>query len=337
MIKKIVSVSFVSVLLFAEVKPIKKDFQACFKNSKKSFVKLSKKIFISVGKGMGITFSRYYIKNYIKRDPFLGLYLVKINKSILPVHFVSFDKLDNSKVVAVIDKKSYSLNHIVSFGNGLNHFAKLSKKVKPNSLIESVCCRNFGLSIGDKNFIDSDFILRFIKNKRVVYADSGLRFEQKGKKIYIKEINPFFHIYGINIGDRVVSIDGKSFNDVSLLSKYILFSDISKTIDIKLIRKKRVFHKKIKLKKRVSGGVLGESFLEYIGLYLKYNLKVSYVAKGSLAYKLGIQKGDRLMKINDDCIDSLFQTKKVLSKLKENEVYLLLSRNDFQFFVHFRR
>ncbi len=337
MIKKIAFIFFASVLLFADIQPIKKDFKACFKKSKTSFLKLSKRDFIAVGKHTAITFSRRYIRGYIKRDPFLGLYLIKVSKTLSPVRFVSFDKLDSTRVVATVDSKDYRLNRVVSFGNGLNEFAKLNKKVKSNSLIECVCCRDFGLSVGGKSFIDSDFILRFIKNKRVVYADSGLRFGQKGKKIYIKEINPFFHTYGINIGDRVVSIDGKSFDDVSLLSKYILFSDIGKTIDIKLARKKRVFHKKIKLKKRVSGGILGESFFESIGLYLRYDLKVSYVTKGSLVYKLGIRKGDKLMRIDQKYIHSYPQVKRVLSRLRSSEVYLLLSRDDFQFFVHFRR
>jgi C-terminal processing protease CtpA/Prc len=193
------------------------------------------------------------------------------------------------------------------------------------------------LSAGGKSFIDSDFILRFLNNKKVVYADCGLQFTQKGDKIFVKEINPFFHDYGIRVGDRILSVDGKTFEDVSLLSKYILFSKPYKKIDIKFQRKNRIFHKKIKLKRKLSGGVLGENYLAYIGLYLRYDLKVSYVSKGSLADKLGIKKGDKLLKINQTYIRSYPQVKKVLSKLSGKFVYLLFDRDDFQFFVHFRR
>ncbi len=337
MIKKTALLVSFALFCFGAILPIRSDFKACFKRSKNSFVRVKKRDFIAVGKHKALIFSRYRIKDYIKRDPFLGLYLIKTKQSLTPISFTSFNQASNSKIVAVVNKKDYKLASIISADNALNYFARLSKDAKPNSLVECVCCREFGLSTGGKSFIDSDFILRFLKNKTVFYADSGLRFAQKGKKIYVKALNPFFQHFKIRVGDKIVSINGKTFSTVSSLNKFILFSKLNRVLTIKYRRYGRVFVQKIRLKRRISGGLLGESFFEYIGLYVRRDLRVSYVRKGSLAYKLGIKKGDKLMKIDDDFVKSFSHIKPLLSRLHKDEVYLLLERNGFQFFVHFRR
>ncbi len=68
-----------------------------------------------------------------------------------------------------------------------------------------------------------------------------------------------------------------------------------------------------------------------------YDLKIQYVIKNSLAFRLGLKKGDKLLKINDRFVYLYSDIQKVLSKIKKREIYLLFSRDDFQFFVHFRR
>jgi len=337
MVKIVSFLFFFSILLFGDIQPIKSDFKPCFNRTKNSFVKIGKRDFIAVGKHRALIFSKRYIKGAIKRDPFLGLYLIKTKKSLSPVVFTPFYKLENYKTLSATRKSDYKLVSILSLGNPLESFAKINKTSAPNAVLESVCCKKFGITTGKRGFIDSDFIIRFLKHKRVVYGDCGVRFIQKGKRVLVKQINPFFGYFKLRVGDEIVSVDGKRFKNVASLDKYILFSRPSKIVTIRFKRGKRIYRQKIKLKKRVSGGLIGESYFEYIGLYLGRDLRIRYVTKGSLADKLGLKKGDKLLKINDTYVKSYSQVKRALSRLRSSIVYLLFDRDDFQFFVHFRR
>jgi len=246
----------------------------------------------------------------------LGLYLIYSKKELYPVKFTAFDKIKDNAIVAIMNKGNFLLNKIESFGNGLDILPRLKKKIVPNSLVECVCCRNFALTTNGRYFIDSDYIIRFLKNKKVWYSDSGLRFEEKNGKIFVKSRNPFFYGLHIRVGDEIVRVDSK---------------------DIVYKRAGKIFHQKIILKKRVGGGLLGDSFFQSIGLYLRYNLTISYIVKNSIAYTLGLKRGDRLLKINKYFTKTYKKTQSILSMIKRKKVYLLFSRDDFQFFVNFRR
>ena len=322
-------------MLFASVSPIKSDFKACFNRYNKSLVKFRGSYAIAVDSDKLLFFSRKYQKGYIKRDPFLGLYLFHLKKRVNFVKFYPFNLAKNE--VGIIGKDRFAKAKITKLSNSLDSFAKVNKNIKPNRLVTCVCCRAFGLSIGGKNFIDSDFILRFLDKKRVVYADMGVKFAQKGSTIFVKEVNPFFKNLRLKAGDKIVYIDGKKYKNVTNLSKYILFSKVGKVIKVTYKRGKHIYKHSLKLRRKLSGGLIRQTYLRYIGLIMGYDLKIDYVVKNSLAFKLGLKKGDKLLKINDKFIYSYNDIQKVLSKIKKREIYLLFSRDDFQFFVHFRR
>jgi len=322
---------FVTVSLFAE--PIKSDFKACYKKSSSSFIQIKGKRAIVVKKGLALLFSRRYLRGYLKRDPFLGLYLFRVGKEKEPVRIKPFKEA--KRAVAILNEKEYKLNSIKGYANGLNELATLKSSAPINSLVECVCCRSFGLTTGGKKFIDSDFLLHFLNSKRVIYGDSGLRFVQRGGKIYVKEKNPFIK-NSLMVGDEIVSVDGKKFDNVSSLSKYILFSKPGNVIKVIYERGKKRYSRKIKLQKRVRGGLLGETFLENLGIYINHHLKITWVKRGSLGSKLGLKKGDILLKIGKNYIHKYKDIKRVLSSNRDKVLYLLFSRDDFQFFVHFK-
>ncbi len=326
---------FFTLALFASGTPIKSDFKACFNKSTPSFIKIRGKNGIAVSKHTVLLFSKRYLRGYLKRDPFLGLYLFKVKKALKPVKFVKFSKV--KKTVAVIGKKDFDIAKIVMYSNGLDNPAKIDKFTKANKLIECVCCRAFGISRGKNSFIDSDFILRFLKHRYVIYADAGIKLTQKRGHIFVKEINPFFKHLRLKKGDEIVLLNGISFQNVSSLSKYILFSKPGRVIDVSYKRGKHIYKQKIKLQKKIAGGLIGQTYLESIGIVLGYDLKIRYIKKNSLAFRLGLKKGDKLLKVNDNYIHRYSDVRKVVSGVKKREMYLLVSRNDFQFFVHFRR
>ncbi len=328
---------FLDTLSFAKIEPIKSDFKPCYKKRLKSFVIFNNKQAVAVSKHKILLYSRHNVKKYIKRDPFLGLYLVYSKKELHPVKFIAFDKIKDNTVVAIMDKGNFLLNKIESFGNGLDILPRLQKKIMPNSLVECVCCRNFALTTNGRHFIDSDYIIRFLKDKKVQYSDSGLRFKEKNGKIFVKSRNPFFYGLRIRVGDEIVRVDGKEFKNVAKLSKYILFLKSGRSLNIVYKRAGKIFHQKIILKKRVGGGLIGDSFFQSIGLYLRHNLTISYIVKNSIAYTLGLKRGDRLLKINNYFTTTYKKTQSILSIIKRKRVYMLFSRDNFQFFVNFRR
>ncbi len=333
--KSVAGLIFLSVMLFASIAPIKSDFKACFNKHEKSLIKFRGSYAVAVDRDKLLFFSRRFQKGYIKRDPFLGLYLFHSKKRVNFVKFYPFAQVKNE--VGIIGKDKFAKAKIVALSNGLDSFAKVNKNLKQNRLVTCVCCRVFGLSVGGKNFIDSDFILRFLKHKRVEYADMGVKFAQKGLKIFTKEINPFFRNLRLKVGDEIIFVDGKKFKNISNLNKYILFSKVGKVIKVVYKRGKHTYRQNIKLRRKLFGGLIRQTYLRYIGLVVGNDLKIHYVIKNSLAYRLGLKKGDKLLKINDKLIYSYKNIQKVLSKIKKREIYLLFSRDDFQFFVYFRR
>ncbi len=333
--KLLVGFILFAITLFASINPIKSDFKACFNRYNLSLVKFRRSLAIAVGSHKLLFFSKKYQKGYIKRDPFLGLYLFRLKKRVNPVKFYPFVQAKNQ--IGIIGNNKFAKAKIISLSNGLDSFAKMDKNIKPNRLITCVCCRAFGLSIGGKSFIDSDFILRFLNKKKVIYADMGVKFIQKGSNILIKEVNPFFKNIWFKKGDKIISIDSKVYKNVSNLSKYILFSKPGKIVKIVYKRGKHIYKQNVRLKRKLSGGLIRRTYLRYIGLVMGYDLKIQYVIKNSLAFRLGLKKGDKLLKINDRFVYLYSDIQKVLSKIKKREIYLLFSRDDFQFFVHFRR
>ncbi len=325
---------FISILS-AQVAPIKSDFKACYNKNRSSFVWIKKRVGVAVDKDKVLLFSKRYLRGYIKRDPFLGLYLFRSKKSLKPVKFTDFSKVKKS--VGIIGRKRYAIANILSFSNALETMAKIDKRAKANRLIECVCCRAFGLSAGGNDFIDSDFILRFLRQKRVVYADVGLKFVKKGSSIIVKEKNPFFKGLYLKKGDEILKIDGKRYSDLSTLGKYILFSKVGKIIHIVYKRGSKIYKQNIKLKRKIAGGLIPQTYLESIGLWIGHSLKIYRVDRNSLAKRLGLKKGDKLMKIGSHYIKSYKDIKKALLNTKDKTLYLLFSRDDFQFFVHFGR
>ena len=333
--KIIISFIFFCVTLFASIAPIKSDFKSCFNKNSPSLVKFRGSYAIAVSSDRVLFFSKRYQRGYIKRDPFLGLYLFRYKKRLKAIKFYPFNQVRDD--VGIIGKDRFAKAKIVSLSNGLDSFAKMNKNIKVNRLVSCVCCRAFGLSIGGRSFIDSDFILRFLDKKRVTYGDIGLKFIQRGSGIFVKERNPFFKYLQLRKGDKIILVDGKRYKSVSNLSKYILFLKPGKLIKIVYQRGKHRYKQIVKVKRKLYGGLIKQSYLRYIGLIVGHDLKIDRVVKNSLAYKLALKKGDKLLKINDKYINSYKDIKKALLSIKTKEIYLLFSRDDFQFFVHFRR
>ncbi len=264
----------------------------------------------------------------VKRDPFLGLNLIKS-----PQRFRHIFKFYNNKpeeLAGVLPKEVHE-GKFVHGQIGLNHLAKFSKPLKTNALITGTCCGVMGISTGN-GVIEKDYIRHFLRSKKIVYADIGIRLADK-EGVRVVEVNPFFADSPFLLDDIIVSMDGKKAQNAAQVSKRILFAAPGSKHRFVVYRGDEKMKIEASLKKRLSGGLVPDSFFDLFGLELDENLTVK---KDNAKYE--IKKGDKLLFVMGKEVKTLGDIRKVLSQeksSKEKMVLLLFKRDGFDFFIHF--
>ncbi len=294
---------------------------------------------ITIGKTQGFAIDTDYALYYsqkapsgevIKRDPFLGLNLVKSPKPFK--HIFKFYNNDPKQLAAVLPKTVIE-GRIISEQTGLNQLGKFSKKVEENSLITGTCCGIIGIST-PKGIIDKSYIRHFLESKEVVYADIGIRLgDDKGTRVI--EVNPFFEESPFFLDDLIVSMDGKKVKNAAQLSRDILFSSPGSRHTFVLMREGKKLKLDALFQKRLSGGLVPESFFDLFGLSLDENL---IVKEDNAKYE--IKKDDRLLSVMGKEVTTLAEIRQLFSKEKSSPnkmVLLLFRRSGFDFFIHFSK
>jgi len=294
---------------------------------------------IAIGQTQGFAvdsqYALYYsqkepIGDVIKRDPFLGLNLVKAPKPFK--HIFKFYNNDPKELAAILPKQ-VSEGKIISEQIGLNTLAQFSTEVEENALISGTCCGIIGLAT-PHGVIDKSYIRHFLKSKEVVYADIGVRLEDKeGTRVI--EVNPFFEDSPFFLNDRIISMDAKKTKNAAQLSRDILFSSPGSKHTFVLIREGKALKLDAVFQKRLSGGLVPDSFFDLFGLMLDENL---IVKEDNARYE--IKKSDRLLFVMGKEVKTLGDIRQVLSVEKNSQnktVVLLFRRNGFDFFIHFSK
>jgi len=264
----------------------------------------------------------------IKRDPFLGLNLIKSPRQFR--HIFKFYNNQPKHLAGVLPNAVYEGN-FVRQQIGLNHLAKFSKKLKVNSLITGTCCGVMGLST-DSGVIDKDYIHHFLESEKIVYGDIGIRLADR-EGVRVVEVNPFFADSPFLLSDMILSMDGKKAENAAQMSKKILFCAPGSKHHFLILRGDEKITIEATLQKRLSGGLVPDSFFDLFGLELDENL----IVKSDNA-KYEIKKGDKLLFVMGKEVKTLADIRKVLSQQKsskEEMVLLLFKRNGFDFFIHF--
>lgn len=292
-----------------------------------------------VGNTLGFAVDKQYVLYYsqeepsgevIKRDPFLGLNLVRSPKPFK--HIFKFYNNDPKQIAAVLPKK-VTEGRIVSEQIGLNQLGRFSKEVEENALISGTCCGIIGLAT-PVGIIDKGYIRHFLESKEVVYADIGIRLgDRDGTRVI--EVNPFFEDSPFFLDDLIVSMDGKKVKSAAQLSRDILFSSPGSQHTFVLVREGKQHKLKALFQKRLSGGLVPDSFFDLFGLSLDENL---IVKEDNAKYE--IKKDDRLLFVMGKEVKILSDIRQVLSAAKSSEnkiVTLLFRRSGFDFFIHFSK
>ena len=284
-------------------------------------------LFIQISKNKKLIFSRKTPNSKIlKHDPFLSLYLVEDKKN-----FKHPFRINNhlSLGMASVDEKIAIEGRIVKKQVGLNSFATFSEPLFTPALLLNSCCALEGI-VTSRGIIQKRYIERFLKNDKVSYSDIGIRVKDKNKLVIVNVTNPFIENNPFKNEDCILLFDGKKVKSSASLMQKILFSKVGSLHVVKIKRDNKIKILKVKSFKRVGGGYLSDTFLEFLGISFDKNLFIIKIE--NKAQKYGLRLGDQLLQIN---FKNVTNKKDILKKISQskNSFYLLFEREKFQFFI----
>jgi len=307
------------------------DFKSCQLKYQVSSLQINNTQAIAVDNEYGLFYSAQEPNiTIIKRDPFLGLNLVKLPQS--SKHIFKFYN-NQPKHLAAVTPSTIQEGRFLSEQIGLNTLAQFSQKTKMNSLISGTCCGILGLST-DTGVIDKDYIRHFLKTKEVSYSDIGIRLGDK-EGVRVLEVNPFFDNSPFLLDDIILFMDGKKAKSAASVSKKILFAKPGSKHFFVVLRNNEKLRIEATMQKRLSGGLIPDSFFELFGLSLDEHL---IVKENNAKYE--IKEGDKLLFVMGKEVKSLADIRHVLSQEKSTKtkiVILLFKRKGFDFFIHFAK
>lgn len=305
------------------------DFKSCQLKYQVSSIKIGNTLAFAVDNEYALFYSKEAPEiKVIKRDPFLGLNLVKSPKPFK--HIFKFYNNEPKELAAVLPD-GVSEGKIISRQIGLNRLAQFSKPLGENAIISGTCCGIVGIGTPE-GIIEKAYIRRFLESKEISYSDIGIRLEERGG-VRVAEVNPFFENSPFLPGDVIVQMDGKRGLNAAQISREILFSKPGSTHRFVILREKKEMGLNASMQKCLSGGLVPDSFFNLFGLELDEAL----IVKADAA-KYEIKKGDRLLRIMEREVRTLSDVRKLLSEQKmgnNKTIVLLFRRSGFDFFIHF--
>lgn len=316
---------FFTFTLFA----LPQDFKSCQLKYQVSSVKINSTQAFAINDEYVLFYSeKEPTVKIIKRDPFLGLNLMKADRNFK--HIFKFYNNKPKQLASVLPNEAVE-GRFIQEQIGLNELAKFSSKAKKNSLISGTCCGLVGLSTG-KGIIEKEYIRHFLESKEIIYSDIGIRVADE-KGVRVVEINPFFADSPFLLDDVILYMDAKKTKNAAKVSQDILFSKPGSLHYFIVLRDGKEQKIEAVFKKRLSGGLVADSFFDFFGVELDEFLLVK---KDAPKYEL--KKGDKLLFVMGKPVKTLSNIRHVLSlekSTKEKMVILLFRRNGFDFFIHF--
>jgi len=323
MFRLFLALNFLLLNLYA----CKGGFEACRLKTIHSDTILNQTLQIPVQNNKRLLFSKTTPNaKIIKHDPYLSLYLVEDKKNFKHPFII------NSKLslgTAAINNEIVTEGKILKKQIGLNSFASYSEPLFAPSILLNSCCALEGI-VTPNGIIEKEYLERFLKIKKVSYADIGIRVVDEKKLIIVNASNPFMKNNPFKKDDCILELNGKKVKNSATFMRDILFSKIGSTHKIKIKRDSKVLTLSVKSQKRVGGGFLSDTFLEFLGISFDKNANIIKIEKKALKYQLKL--GDKFLGINGENIKSEEDILEILAKSKKSS-HLLFQRGQFQFFV----
>lgn len=277
------------------------------------------------------------LNKYVKYDPFLNLYLVRTDFSLIPTPMADEEQLTRNDWVGIWDPNKPYIGHIKYLAQNINEKDQLDFK-STVGLLGEPCCNMLGIALNNGSFIGNRYLKHFMKYNDVYWGDIGVDFVEREGKIYVGAVrkNPQFLI-----NDEVTSLDGQPVRDIRKLNERVLFADRGSTIYFNVLRDNQdVNISSVVFEKDISHFNLPSnkpkpaptSFKSNLGLSVNSALLVTRVDAGSKASAAGFMAGDKILRVNNIVIKNFKQLQGILAK--GNDFYILIERADKNLPLH---
>ncbi|MGG7074485.1 PDZ domain-containing protein [Campylobacter sp. 9BO] len=229
-------------ILLAAPRPTQDDFHACYVKNKGSIVAVNGNYGVAIAPNLIaiIKTSKTNLNDYVKFDPYLGLYLVR-SAVTLEVPTLADEtneaQINKSTWVGILsDNNNTLMGHIKSLGVNLGDFDTLSFDSNVTGELNSACCKMVGIAIGSDKFIPNRYLKHFAAYDDVYYGDIGVVFTQNEKGFFVVSSDPIGRGKALMVGDKILSINGIEPSSLRALNEMILFAPKGAVLNIKVWR-----------------------------------------------------------------------------------------------------
>ena len=346
--------------LRAEPRPTQDDFNACFEKNLPAMINVAGNDGIAITPNLiAIPKGETPIKNYVKFDPYLKLYLVASDAKLEFIKMADDNATKKSDWVSVTrELNATAYGHVKAQARALGELDTLTFDAGGKGAVLSPCCRLRGIAVGGDKFIPSRYLKHFAAYKDVYYGDVGAVFEERDGKFYAKSVDPLGRGAALMTGDEVLSINGEKMESLRELNERILFAKKGEKLKFEVRRgdeilkfnlavsqdaSKKEEKAPMKTDKNAVKSAKMQSATQNVdaakaqklyGLTFDEKLTVKSVDADSSAAKFGIRVGDKLMQVGQKTVSSRKEALELLAK--NGTQTLLFRRNGFDFFYNAR-
>ncbi|WP_299029960.1 PDZ domain-containing protein [uncultured Campylobacter sp.] len=347
--------------LRAEPRPTQDDFNACFEKNLPAMVNIAGNGGIAIAPNLiAVPKGETPVKNYVKFDPYLGLYLVASDAKLEPVKMSDDNATKKSDWVSVTrDLNATVYGHVKAQAQALGELDVLTFDVNGTGAVLSPCCKLRGIAVGGDKFVPSRYLRHFAAYKDVYYGDVGAVFEERDGKLYVKGVDPLGRGAALMVGDEILSVNGEKFESLRELNERILFAKKGERLKFEIKRGDEVLRFGVAVsddaakkeqkaptkadKKAAASDAKSQStpqssdtasVQKLYGITFDEKLIVKSVDASSGAAKFGVRVGDKLIQVGQKAVSSRKEALGLLAKGGGQN--LLFRRNGFDFFYNAR-
>lgn len=324
---------------FAVERPRLEDFVACFNKNKASvFIYEGMNAFALSENLLAVVKNpNTKLNKYVKYDPFLNLYLVRTEFSLIPTNMYDEQNLTRNDWVGIIDPTNAYIGHLKYLAQDINERDRLDFATKVGQL-STPCCNMLGIALADGSFIGNRYLKHFMKYNDVYWGDIGVDFTVRNNKIYVEKVRNSGQFL---VNDEIVSVDDVPANDIRKLNERILFADRGSTLYFKILRDNADVNVSVMVSpKELTGLALEQNsnnnkktvvtvknndYRSNLGFSLRNNLVVSKIEANSNASRAGLLVGDKILRINNQIVRDTNSVQRILAS--GTEFNILISRS----------
>lgn len=307
-------------------------------------------------------------ENILFYDRFVGLALFSGKKMTPKYDLLPITKSVQSLPLAGITSDSIIQGKIMNTQKSLKNKAQFSRQIPPNAILSDICYQSYGISVGANQFIDKNYITRFLTEKGTrIYSDIGFEIETQKSALIVKSINPFVEFRfvrivdsstnqanranntnqanlanrkntdnpteSLRVGDEILAING-----ISVKNEYEFFDiastlEIGKRATIRVLRGNIIMEFSFMPLKRERGFDESGTLLDFFGIVVDERLFVIRAPIDSI-----FKKGDRILRLNQIIVSNKVELNSAIWRvlLSKKNFSFLLTRKDFEFFITFK-